>query len=268
MVVSDSSSVDDAVFAVGEETSASIGVKDIPVLSEDLLRDAVEDRYTEAVDLNVPVCDGVGVLVDVDVLDKVAALNSIDASDSVEVSDDVGVLDEVDVSEEVSASVTVTVLEVFDDLNGVDLSYGVNSVVESDVLGGVVVVAVLAFHQRVVVEQPSQFPATVVEALALIEDFEVEVEDELSDPDAEVAVTSIVSIAVVDGVTDSLPVSILCSSIDVTETEVEVVVDFVFSAERAQDGVTGLMVKSTSSRAAKLLIPTAKVVSAEDTSNG
>lgn len=55
-------------------------------------------------------------------------------------------------------SVTVTVLEVFDDSNGVNVAA---------ILDGVVVAAV-AFHQIVVVvvQQPSQSSVVVVEALA------------------------------------------------------------------------------------------------------
>lgn len=56
---------------------------------------------------------------------------------------------------------TVTVLEVFDDSNGVNVAA---------VLEGVVV-AVVAFHQIVVVvvQQPSQSSVSVVDALALTE---------------------------------------------------------------------------------------------------
>lgn len=105
---------------------------------------------------------------------------------------------------------------------------------------------------------------TVVDTVFSIET-EGEVEIELLDSRAGVVVASIVSICVVDGVTDSLVVSIFCSSAGVTETDVGLVENLVFSAERAQDGVTGLMVSSTSSRAPKFLIPTAKAVSAGDT---
>lgn len=75
---------------------------------------------------------------------------------------------------------------------------------------------------------------------------------------------SIVSIGVVDGVTDSPVVSVVCSSIGVAAIDFEVAGCVVISAERTQDGVTGLMVKSISSRAPKFRIPTAKAVSAGD----
>ncbi|KAJ5536989.1 hypothetical protein N7513_010175 [Penicillium frequentans] len=193
MVVSESSVVEDVVFDVDEDTSASIGVIDGDVLSKDLLKGAAEEAvamsveygYTEAVDFDIPVCDEVGVSVDVvsgsiDALDTVELLDDVGVSDEVSVlvrvgildnvavlnsvddSDHIDALDEVDVSEgEVIILVIVTVLEVFDDSNGVNVAVTLDGVV----------VAVVAFHQIVVVvvQQPSQSSAAVMDALALTE---------------------------------------------------------------------------------------------------
>ncbi|KAJ5672246.1 hypothetical protein N7507_001373 [Penicillium longicatenatum] len=175
MVVSGSSGVDNVVFAAGEDTSSSIGVVDTPVVSEASLGDTVEERLANSVDTQrrlssifqfatSGVSNEVCVLVAVGLLDDVADLKGVGGLDDTDAFVEVGV------SEEVSTLVTVTVLEFFDKSNGVDVSEGVNIVVNSDFLDGIVV-AVVAFHQIVVVvvQQPSQSSAAAVEALALTE---------------------------------------------------------------------------------------------------
>jgi hypothetical protein len=53
MVVSGSSGVDNVIFAAGEDTSASIGVVDTPVVSEASLGDTVEERLANSVEYGV-----------------------------------------------------------------------------------------------------------------------------------------------------------------------------------------------------------------------
>ncbi|KAJ5650206.1 uncharacterized protein N7484_003929 [Penicillium longicatenatum] len=175
MVVSGSSGVDNVVFAAGEDTSASIGVVDTPVVSEASLGDTVEERLANSVDTQrrlssifqfatSGISNEVCVLVAVGLSDDVADLKGVGGLDDTDAFVEVGV------SEEVSTLVTVTVLEFFDKSSGVDVLEGVNIVVNSDFLDGIVV-AVVAFHQIVVVvvQQPSQSSAAAVEALALTE---------------------------------------------------------------------------------------------------